>query len=56
MVMAHDGTPKDDWRSLAKQIQAETDPGKMMELAKQLVARFDEQSARESQALVPHRT
>jgi hypothetical protein len=48
--MAHNGASNDDWRSIARQIQAEPDPDKVFELAKQLVARFDEQSARQGKA------
>jgi len=51
MAMAHNGVPKkDDWRSIATQIQVEPDPEKVIELAKQLVARFDQQSSRQGQA------
>jgi len=48
--MAHNGAHNDDWRSLARQIQAEPDPDKVIELAKQLVARFDQQSSLKGQA------
>ena len=36
------------WRELARQIQQETDPQKMFELVRQLLAEFDDQAAQES--------
>ena len=50
MAMAHNGAFNDDWRSIARQIEAEPDPEKVIELAKQLVARFDQQSSQRVQA------
>jgi len=50
MVMAQDSVPNGDWRSIAKRIQVEPDPKKVIELAKQLVARFDQQSSQRGQA------
>jgi hypothetical protein len=50
MGMAHNGASNDDWRSIAKRIQVEPDPRKVIELAKQLVARFDQQSSQQGQA------
>jgi hypothetical protein len=35
-----------DWRDLARQIQKETDPNKMIELAQELVARLDAEQFR----------
>jgi len=35
-----------DWRDLARQIQNETDPIKMIELAQELVARLDAEQSR----------
>ncbi len=35
------GSPKEDWRDLAKQIQHETDPKKMLKLADRLIAQLD---------------
>jgi hypothetical protein len=32
-----------DWRDLARRVQDEKDPDKMVELAQQLVAKFDEE-------------
>lgn len=42
-------TPEDststqaDWRALAQRVQAENDPGKMIELVQQLIAKIDEE-------------
>jgi hypothetical protein len=55
MATANDGVPNDGWRSLAKRIQTETDPEKVIDLAKQLVARFQQQSARQGQVPEPDR-
>jgi hypothetical protein len=42
--MTHDrGTNREDWRELARRIQVENDPKKVVELAKQLTATFAEQ-------------
>jgi hypothetical protein len=38
----------EDWRDLARQIQAETDPNKMIDLVQQLVNKFDEERLRKS--------
>ena len=38
-------TGNEDWRELARQIQEEKDPQKMIELVQQLIAKFDEQQA-----------
>ena len=38
-------TSNEDWRELARQIQEEKDPQKMIELVQQLIAKFDEQQA-----------
>ena len=38
----------EDWRELARQIQAEKNPQKMIELVQQLIAQFEEQQARKS--------
>ena len=35
-------------RELARRIQDETDPGKMIELVQQLIAEFDEQQSRQT--------
>jgi hypothetical protein len=41
------GTPaRDGWRTMAQQIQKETDTTKLIELVQQLIARFDEQEQR----------
>jgi len=34
-----------DWREVAIRLEQETDPQKMMELAKQLIAKLDEETA-----------
>ena len=41
-------TSNEDWRELARQIQEEKDPHKMIELVQQLIAKFDEQQARKT--------
>jgi len=47
--MAEDGIPTDaDWRDLAKRIQEEADPQKMIELVQQLIAKFDEEKIRKN--------
>ena len=52
--MADDKLPKpEDWHELAQRIQVETDPDKMIELVRELIARFDEQKLRKS--LLPDR-
>lgn len=38
----------EDWRELARQIQAEKNPQKMIALVQQLIAKFEEQQARKS--------
>ncbi len=40
--MAHDPAAS-DWRDLARRVQDEKDPYKMVELAQQLVAKLDEE-------------
>jgi len=39
-------TGNEDWRELARQIQEEKDPQKMIELVQQLIATFDEEQLR----------
>jgi hypothetical protein len=39
---------QEDWRELARQIQAEKNPQKMIELVQQLIAKYEEQQARKS--------
>ncbi|HYK48221.1 MAG: hypothetical protein DMG80_09155 [Acidobacteria bacterium] len=52
--MAKDNLPNpEDWRQLAQQIQEETDPEKMIELVRELIAKFDEEKLRKS--LMPYR-
>jgi len=47
--MIHHGIPHNgDWRELAKRIQNESDPQKMIELVEQLLATFDEEKLRNS--------
>ena len=36
----------ESWRELARQIQQEKDPQKMIELVQQLIANFDQQKAK----------
>jgi hypothetical protein len=48
-LAASDGVPtQDDWRELARLIQTETDPHKMVELVQKLIARFDDEKLRKS--------
>ena len=42
------GHNHEDWRELARQIQAEKNPQKMIELVQQLLAKYEEQQARKS--------
>jgi len=42
-----------DWRDLARQVQNEKDPRKMVELAEQLVMKLDEEISKAAPA--PHR-
>ena len=45
--MPNDGTPKnEDWHELARRIQEEDDPEKMMELVHELLAKLDEEKLR----------
>jgi hypothetical protein len=45
---ADDGvSTHEDWRELARRIQVENNPDKMIELAQQLIAKFDEEKQRE---------
>ena len=47
--MVKDNLPKpEDWHELAQRIQEETDPERMIELVRQLIARFDEERLRKS--------
>ena len=47
--MHNDGAPtNEDWRELARRIQKENDPEKMMELVHELLAKFDEEKLRRS--------
>lgn len=39
----------EDWRELARQLQEEKNPQKMIALVEQLIAKFDEQHARKGQ-------
>jgi hypothetical protein len=41
------------WRELAERIQQETDPEKMIELVRELIAKFDEEKLRKN--LNPYR-
>lgn len=44
-----DGVPsQDDWRDVARMIQQETDPQKMVELVQKLITRFDDEKSRKS--------
>jgi hypothetical protein len=44
-----EGTPtQEPWRQLARQVQHEPDPTRMMGLVKQLIATFDEERLRKS--------
>jgi len=52
--MADDKLRKpEDWHELAQRIQVETDPDKMIELVRELIARFDEEKLRKSLLLDP---
>jgi hypothetical protein len=42
-----------DWRDLARQVQNEKDPRKMVELAEQLVAKLDEELRKTAPAPAP---
>ena len=42
------GHTHEHWRELARQIQAEKNPQKMIALVQQLLAQFEEQQARKS--------
>ena len=47
--MANDGVPLDgNWRELARRIQEENDPAKMIDLVQELIAKFDEEKLHES--------
>ena len=47
----NDGTPASDgWRSMALQIQKETDSAKMIDLVQQLISKFDEDEQRRNLA------
>ena len=46
-------TPE-DLRELARRIQEEMDPGKMIELVRQLITRFDETQLRKAQLRNPN--
>ncbi len=35
-------SPSEDWREIAKRVQAETDSGKMIELVQKLIEKYDE--------------
>jgi len=39
---------QEDWRELARQIQAEKNPQKMIALVQQLIAKYEEQQARKN--------
>jgi hypothetical protein len=44
---AYDGVPtQEDWRELARLIQSESDPQRLVELVQQLISRFDEEKLR----------
>ena len=52
--MAKDNLPNpEDWRQLAQRIQEENDPEKMVDLVRELIAKFDEEKLRKS--LMPYR-
>jgi hypothetical protein len=44
--------PEEPWREVAKQIQKEQDPERMTELARQLLAEFDERDRRKGSGSV----
>ena len=47
--MVKDSLPNpQDWRDLAQRIQEEDDPEKMLELVRELIAKFDEEKLRKS--------
>jgi hypothetical protein len=47
--MVKDDLPNpEDWHELAQRIQKETDPNKMIELVRELIAKFDEDKLRKS--------
>ncbi|PYX28107.1 MAG: hypothetical protein DMG80_17265 [Acidobacteria bacterium] len=51
--MANDGVPTDgNWRELARQIQEENDPEKMIDLVQELIASFDKERARKNSPLM----
>ena len=39
---------QEEWRSLAQQIQHESDPQKMIELVQQMIAKFDKEKLQKS--------
>jgi hypothetical protein len=52
--MVKDNLPNpEDWHELARRIQVENDPEKMIELVRELIAKFDEEKLRKS--LLPDR-
>jgi|SRR6266403_5714540 len=54
VLMVKDNLPNpEDWRELAQRIQEETDPEKMIDLVRELIAKFDEEKLRKS--LMPYR-
>lgn len=45
--MANDGVPIDgNWRELARQVQQENAPNKILDLVQQLITKFDEEKSR----------
>jgi len=47
--VANNGVPSDsNWRELARQIQEEDDPAKMIDLVQEQIAKFDEEKVRNS--------
>jgi len=47
--VANDGVPLDgNWRELARQVQLENDPNKILDLVQQLITKFDEEKSRKN--------
>ena len=54
-TLRHGAPPEEDWRELAKRIQSEYDPEKMLGLVQQLVTKFDEERERKNPPPIPGR-
>ena len=47
-MLNHGAPTNEDWRELARRVQQENDPEKMMELVHELLAKLDEEKVRRS--------